>query len=239
MTARWPAGDVPTAAENRELVARAQAGDRDAEAEAVVRNIGLVCSVAIRYARVEEEWGRPVDLEDIEQEGAIGMLRAIREYDPSRGVEVSTVLTHFARNAIVRHLYGRFTRPTASLDAPIRRNPGSSLGDMIPCPASQADAEIVEIRESMDAIWQLAGVLDPREARTVRMRAGLGRPRLEDIAPAEGVTTQRVRQILDRAEYRIKLAAKRAGLIDSEPELPGHIVHDRNWRERKKRKAMA
>ena len=70
--------------ENAELLQRAGSGDRDAESELVCRNAGLVKSVALRFA------GRGYDLEDLVQTGSLGLLRAIRTFDPARGCVFST-----------------------------------------------------------------------------------------------------------------------------------------------------
>ena len=61
------------------LAARARRGDRVARTAIVEEHMGLVRSIAFRYRNL----GLPV--EDLVQEGAIGLLTAVDEYDPLRG----------------------------------------------------------------------------------------------------------------------------------------------------------
>lgn len=65
------------------LIRRAQSGDREAE-EALLRQYQpLVYKMAHRACK------RSLS-EDVVQEGRLGLLRAIREFDPSKGVNFST-----------------------------------------------------------------------------------------------------------------------------------------------------
>jgi RNA polymerase sigma factor (sigma-70 family) len=63
-----------------ELAVRAQRGDRAAGEELVERALPLIQRVAGRYA------GRDVERADLVQEGVLGLLRALRRFDPERGV---------------------------------------------------------------------------------------------------------------------------------------------------------
>lgn len=66
------------------LLRKAQEGDKDALEAFVKENTGLVKSIAIRFS------GRNVDFEDLCQLGHIGMLKAIKNFDMSRGTAFST-----------------------------------------------------------------------------------------------------------------------------------------------------
>lgn len=70
--------------ENAELIARSQSGDEKATEELMLRNAGLVQNIAAKCL------GRGADFEDLVQIGSIGMLKAIRSFDLSRGVVFST-----------------------------------------------------------------------------------------------------------------------------------------------------
>ena len=60
------------------------AGDTSQESKLVELNMGLVSSIAVRFR------GRGVDYEDLMQIGSIGLLKAIRSFDLSRGYAFST-----------------------------------------------------------------------------------------------------------------------------------------------------
>ena len=69
---------------NMSLLRAAHEGDTGAEEELLRLNTGLVRSIAQRFC------GRGVDLEDLIQIGTIGLLKAIRSFDPDRGFAFST-----------------------------------------------------------------------------------------------------------------------------------------------------
>jgi RNA polymerase sigma factor (sigma-70 family) len=80
------------------LAARARRGDRIARATLLEEHMGLVRSVAFRY----RDLGLPG--EDLVQEGAIGLLTAIDDYDSSRGAGFSTFAYWRVRAAITHAL---------------------------------------------------------------------------------------------------------------------------------------
>lgn len=92
-----PARARATGASER-LAARARGGDRVARTALLEAHMGLVRSVAFRY----RDLGLP--LEDLVQEGAIGLLTAIDDYDPSRGASFSTHAFWQVRAAITHAL---------------------------------------------------------------------------------------------------------------------------------------
>lgn len=82
--------------EELELLKRAQQGDEEAQNRLIESNLRLVISVARRYVRP----GLP--LEDLVQEGAIGLVRAIRNFDLNRGLRFSTYAVHWIRQSVGR-----------------------------------------------------------------------------------------------------------------------------------------
>ena len=70
--------------ENLPLLLRSRAGDRNATEELIRRNGGLVASIAARFL------GRGTDYDDLFALGNLGLLKAIRTFDPARGCTLST-----------------------------------------------------------------------------------------------------------------------------------------------------
>ena len=66
------------------LIARSQAGDRDATEQLVEENSGLVWSVVRRFL------GRGTEPEDLYQLGCLGFLKAVEGFDPEYGTQFST-----------------------------------------------------------------------------------------------------------------------------------------------------
>ena len=67
-----------------ELIHLAQNGDRNASEELVLRNSGLIWSIARRF------FGRGVDPDDLYQLGCVGFIKAINGFDLSYGTQFST-----------------------------------------------------------------------------------------------------------------------------------------------------
>ncbi len=70
--------------EQKDLLAAARAGDREACQEIIRTNDRLIWSIVQRYS------GRGVELEDLFQLGCIGFLKAIQGFDPAYGTCFST-----------------------------------------------------------------------------------------------------------------------------------------------------
>ncbi len=70
--------------QNGELILKAQSGDRQAMSDLVELNMGLVKSIVPRFS------DRGTEYEDLIQIGTMGMIKAIRSYDPSYNTVFST-----------------------------------------------------------------------------------------------------------------------------------------------------
>ena len=69
---------------NQALLEKAICGDEKATEELIKSNLGLVRSIAIRFK------DRGVEYDDLMQLGTIGMLKAIKSFDTSKGTVFST-----------------------------------------------------------------------------------------------------------------------------------------------------
>lgn len=89
--------------EERQLGARARAGDEDAVARLVEANLRFVVSFAKRYR------GMGVAFLDLIHEGNLGLIEAARRFDPARNVKFITYAVWWVRQAIL-HLLSDQTR---------------------------------------------------------------------------------------------------------------------------------
>lgn len=84
--------------EEIELAKRIEAGDTTAKEKMILHNMRLVVSIARKY----HSYGMTLD--DLIQEGSIGLIRAIDKYDYRKGFKFSTYATWWIRQAITRSL---------------------------------------------------------------------------------------------------------------------------------------
>jgi RNA polymerase primary sigma factor len=87
-----------TAAEEVELAQRIERGDLAAKERMINSNLRLVVSQARRYQ------GLGLPMEDLVQEGMLGLIRAVEKFDWRRGFKFSTYGTLWIRQAIQRGL---------------------------------------------------------------------------------------------------------------------------------------
>jgi RNA polymerase primary sigma factor len=90
--------ELLTAAEEIELAKRIERGDLDAKTRMINANLRLVVAQARRYQ------GHGLPLEDLVQEGMLGLIRAVEKYDWRKGFKFSTYGTLWIRQAIQRGL---------------------------------------------------------------------------------------------------------------------------------------
>jgi RNA polymerase sigma factor (sigma-70 family) len=125
------------------LAARARRGDHVARTKLVEEHMGLVRSVAFRY----RDLGLPV--EDLVQEGAIGLLTAIDDYDSSRGASFSTYAFWRVRAAVTHALtaHGQLVR--------------------LPRPVLERRRQVAQTRERLAAAGREPSVTELAEATTL------------------------------------------------------------------------
>ena len=91
-------GQLLTARQEKELARRSRDGDERAYHLLVEKNLRLVVSIARKYRGASP--GLP--LEDLIQEGNVGLMKAARKFDPERGFRFSTYATWWIRQAVGR-----------------------------------------------------------------------------------------------------------------------------------------
>jgi RNA polymerase primary sigma factor len=151
-----------TAAEEIELAQRIERGDLEAKDRMINSNLRLVVSQARRYQ------GHGLPMEDLVQEGMLGLIRAVEKFDWRRGYKFSTYGTLWIRQALQRGLqnHGRTIRlpvHVAQRQTKVRKiesELGTKLGreptdDEIAAVAELSVDEVSELRELTRSITSL------------------------------------------------------------------------------------
>ena len=86
-----------TAEEEIELAKRIEQGDEEAKERLVNCNLRLVVNIAKKYAGCSG-----MSIEDLIQEGSIGLMRAVEKFDYRRGHKFSTYATWWIRQKVIR-----------------------------------------------------------------------------------------------------------------------------------------
>ena len=201
--------------DNLSLLKQAQGGDRDAMAELMDKNAGLVRGIANRFR------GRGVEYEDLIQIGSIGMLKAIRSFDTDRGTQFSTYAVPLLIGEIRRYLRDdglvKVGRRQKKLGASLLAAREKFLGEEGREPQLHELAEMFSISDTEAAVALEA--LSPVRSLSESLGDEDSDFSLENLLPAEDMIERRTDQI----------ALKE--VIDSLPEQWKKILFLRYFRE--------
>jgi len=216
-----------TAAEEVELAQRVERGDLEAKNRMINANLRLVVSQARRYQ------GLGLPLEDLVQEGMLGLIRAVEKFDWRRGFKFSTYGTLWIRQAIQRGLQnsGRTIRipvhvaqrqvkvrkVESELSAKLGRDPtDEEIAEVAELPVEQV-TEVRELARSLASLDQ--AVSDDGEVALGDVLPSDRPEPLEEVA--EGEREQQVADIIARLpEPERKVIELRFGLTGDEPRTP-------------------
>jgi RNA polymerase sigma-B factor len=198
-------------ANDRELLRRYHVdGDASAREALVQRHLPLVRSLARRYS------GRGEALEDIEQVGAIGLLKAIDRYELSREVALTTYATPNVVGEIKRHFRDkgwaiRIPRGLQELNAKMSKTIERLTADLGRSPS------IAEIAQALETSTE--EVLEAMEAGSAYAPVSLsaGPSDDDDLDPME--TLGAVDEEFERSEQRASLEPALAALPAREREI--------------------
>lgn len=90
-----------TREEELDMIKRYKSGEIEVRDEFLSRNLKLVVSIAKKYL------GRGVALTDLIQEGNMGLMKALDEFDLSRECKFSTYATNWIKSYITRYIAGK------------------------------------------------------------------------------------------------------------------------------------
>ena len=213
-----------TAAEEIELAKRIERGDLEAKERMINSNLRLVVSQARRYQ------GHGLPMEDLVQEGMLGLIRAVEKFDWRRGFKFSTYGTLWIRQAIQRGLqnHGRTIRVpvhVAQRQVKVRKiesELSTKLGreptdDEIAAVAELEADEVAELRELSRGLTSLDQPVGDEGETSFGDLLASDRPEpSEEIAEAD--RDQRVNSVVEQLpEAERNVIRLRFGLSGEEP----------------------
>jgi RNA polymerase primary sigma factor len=160
-----------SAAEEVALARRIEQGDLDAKQAMIVWNLGLVHSLARTYR------GRGVPLDDLVQEGTVGLVKAVERFDHRREVKFSTYAVWWIRRSILDALAG----------SNVIRIPAKATRQLAALRRAEAELEEIGPRGQSDAQIAERAELNQTTVRSLRaaarVAASLDEPVGEDMTP--------------------------------------------------------
>jgi len=153
--------DLPMLERNpeKDLIERAQRGDRTARDRLVVSHLRLVASIARRSSR------RGTSLEDAMHEGVLGLIEALERFDVERDNRFSTYASYWIRDRIAR--YARESRQMV-------RAPSTRAGRTVLRGHGRATRALESKLGRSPTREELAAHLDVEEADVAACEASLG-----------------------------------------------------------------
>jgi len=189
-----------TAAEEVALSQEIRSGDTRESFRArerfILANLRLVVGIARRYS------GRGLSLEELIQEGNVGLLKAVDRFEPDRGNRFSTYAVWWIRQQMVSALKAKNRAKSTSLDLNTEEGPLD-----IPDPFAPDPQEAAERTLSRHVLARLVSNLPPRERDVITLLYGIGgKDPLDHETAARllGMSRHRLSQIEKRALVKLR-----------------------------------
>jgi RNA polymerase primary sigma factor len=205
-----------TADDERELGGRIARGDPQARDRFVRANLRLVVKIAAGYVG----WGLP--LQDLIEEGNLGLLRAVEAFDPSLNTRFGTYASYWIRQSIRRglaatahparlpervvRLLGRWRRARAGLRQELGRDPTE---EELAGASGLSGKELGALRQALPLL-RSAGPEGVEEERGLSLEGTLpdARCRGPEAGPAAEEERRRVREAVEALDGRKALVLR-------------------------------
>lgn len=178
----------PNSMTNERLCTLAQKGDEAAREILVEKNMGFIVQTADLIYRSSSLEGSDlnIDVDDLVQEGSIGLLRAVDGFDPARKLKFLTYAAPFIRNAmtdLVRDAFSRYEqRMVASenglglqkvrLDEVLPGEERLLRMEAVADIAAKSPEQVYEERETLRELYGGLGQISEREQTYLLYRHG-------------------------------------------------------------------
>jgi RNA polymerase nonessential primary-like sigma factor len=213
-----------TAAEEKKFARRIRKGDESARHRMIESNLRLVVKIARRYIN------RGLPLLDLIEEGNLGLIHAVKKFDPERGFRFSTYATWWIRQTIERAIMNQSR--TVRLPIHIIKDINAVLRASRSLRHSQETSPTpLEIAEFMDReVADVERLLGLHNRVTIGSSGSAGTsddrgpldtlPARREAEPSQCAQRDRVHDILDR--WVFKLNDKQRAVVERRFGLHGY-----------------
>ncbi|MBR5409721.1 MAG: sigma-70 family RNA polymerase sigma factor [Clostridia bacterium] len=184
-----------TRAEEEACFAAIRRGDEAAREQLIVRNLRLVVYIAKKFD------ASATPLEDLISIGTIGLIKAVRTFDPDKKIKLATYASRCVENEILMHLRKLASRgQEVSIDEPLNFDPDGNellLSDILSSSPDEISAG-VESEDEIRLLMRCVARLSDRERQIVCMRFGLAGSReytQKQVADALGISQSYISRI--------------------------------------------
>lgn len=178
----------PNSMTNERLCTLAQKGDEAAWEILVEKNMGFIVQTADLIYRSSSLEGSDlnIDVDDLVQEGSIGLLRAVDGFDPARKLKFLTYAAPFIRNAmtdLVRDAFSRYEQRIVDsenglglqkvrLDEVLPDEERLLRMEAVADIAAKSPEQVYEERETLRELYEGLGQISEREQTYLLYRHG-------------------------------------------------------------------
>jgi RNA polymerase primary sigma factor len=215
-----------SADEEKELAYRIETGDGEARDRMVRANLRLVVNIARGYT------GKGLGLQDLIEEGILGLLRAVEGFDPSMNTRFSTYASYWIKQSIKRALVNtaktiRIPAYMVELLAKWRRATSQLTDELGRPPTHEEIAKVLGLPKKKLNIIKKAIRVYNSAPQTDQPEAGWsidemlmdGRSKTPDAEMVETDDLSHVMQMLEKMDKREATVLRmRFGLDDEEPK---------------------
>jgi RNA polymerase sigma factor (sigma-70 family) len=232
-----------TAAEERALASRIKMGDREAREVLIVSNLRLVVHIAKHFRSIGS-----TTLDDLIQEGALGLIRAAEDFDPQNHKTRFTTyaahwIRHFVRRAVVENhsllrvptylfqLRNRFQRLLSESATAVAVDPGPAKAAEVAARMGVTTRQIQHLLRSLSQPSPVA--VKAAQGNEIALEASIADSHEPQLELEQAEETEEVHKALERlTTLEAWVIRRRFGLTDpSRPPPPAsHPAADRRGR---------
>lgn len=192
-----------SAKQELECFERMKQGDWEAQNQLIEHNLRLVAHVIKKYYAADR------DQEDLISIGTLGLIKAVRTFDPTKGARLATYAARCIENEVLMHFRSNRKRSCEVYlsDAIDSDKEGNSLALLDILSSEQSVDEQVEHKLQVAKLYQCLAGLDERERLILTLRYGLGATPVNtqrQIATRLGISRSYVSRIEKKAVEKLR-----------------------------------